>query len=230
MSAQGDRETSFSIHDDQVAPPVSTLGLYYIGTLNQPFCPIASVFHDLHQDVFGVAILRSFNMHPSILASEASHYLNLEAQNFQFHSPSPYCLLAEFLSNPRFFGIVLRNELQGTYSMRSLTYLVALSNLRFSFASAIIILHCAFKGQWNWLLIQGFDPLYTKELAGNEETASFLTNIHIMAGQLAATGDIICRQLKDMLNLTIFQYELKENWPSSSFQLPSLGPQTLDVE
>ncbi|KAG0694653.1 hypothetical protein DFH29DRAFT_1006132 [Suillus ampliporus] len=125
------------------------------------------------------------------------------AQNFQFHSPLPYCLLAEFLSNPRFFGITLRNELQGTCSTRSLTCPAALSNLRFSLASAIIVLHRAFKGQWNWLSIQGFDPLYTEELASDEETASFLADVNIMAGHLAAAGDVVRRQLKDILNLTM---------------------------
>ena len=104
---------------------------------------------------------------------------------------------------------------------RSLTCPAALSNLWFSLASAIIIgglyiilfapysdlkrvyLHRAFTGQWNWLLIQGFDPLYTKELAGDEETTGFLANVYVMTGELAAIGDYIHVQLKNTLDLAM---------------------------
>ncbi|KAG2150873.1 hypothetical protein DEU56DRAFT_908512 [Suillus clintonianus] len=291
MSIQDGGETGIDIHDDsdQAPQPVGTYDPYYIGTLSQPFCPMASiskrVFHNLHQEVFGAALLRCFNMHPSVLSGEASRHFHLAVlrnttdislqqslsslkdeigargptrllsmwkkcslgffleaeildpvtfvfnpaisaaiamanqvgtafewlhvrdiglgQRFSYQAPLPYCLLAEFLSSPKFFGNALRNELQSTRSIRSLVCPAALSNMRFSLACVIIVLHRAFKGQWNWALIQAFDPLYAQELATDAETAGFLTDVHIMAGDLVAAGEIVRGQLKDAVNLAM---------------------------
>ncbi|KAG0698052.1 hypothetical protein DFH29DRAFT_1003197 [Suillus ampliporus] len=89
MSIQdGGEILAVDIHDDSLADqvlsqPVGTYDPYYIGTLSQPFCPIASiskrVFHDLHQEVFGGALLRCFNMHPSVLAGERALSLHRKA-------------------------------------------------------------------------------------------------------------------------------------------------------
>ncbi|KAG2110700.1 hypothetical protein DEU56DRAFT_759339, partial [Suillus clintonianus] len=85
MSIQDIDETGVNsdIHDysDQALQPIGTYDPYYIGTFSQPFCPRSSiskrVFHDLHQEVFGAALMRCFNMHPSVLAGEASRHFHL---------------------------------------------------------------------------------------------------------------------------------------------------------
>ncbi|KAG0698670.1 hypothetical protein DFH29DRAFT_877817 [Suillus ampliporus] len=215
MSAQGDGETSSSVHDDQVAPPAGTLDpvLYrYFKSAILPRRLIGEASRYLN-----LAMLRN-NPAASDINQEAFSSLKNEIGTRRANTTSfnvekvPLLWLIKLVQHLNgctymiwdwFFGITLRNELQGTCSTRSLTCPAALSNLRFSLVSAIIVLHRAFKGQWNWLLIQGFDPLYTEELASDEETTSFLADVNIIAGHLAAAGDVVHRQLKDMLNLTM---------------------------